>query len=53
MGPIGHFGVGLAAKPTVPKVPLGVLPLATWILDLLAVAFGLSSNCLTASIFSR
>jgi hypothetical protein len=25
MGPLGHFSVGLAAKPVVPKVPLGVL----------------------------
>jgi len=40
MGPIGHFSVGLAAKPAVPKVPLGVLFLATWILDVLAIAFG-------------
>ncbi|HYA64349.1 MAG TPA: hypothetical protein VED66_14180 [Candidatus Sulfotelmatobacter sp.] len=40
MGPVGHFSVGLAAKPAVPKVPLGVLFLATWLLDVLAVAFG-------------
>lgn len=40
MGPIGHFSVGLAAKPAVPKVPLGVLLLATWVLDVLAIAFG-------------
>src|SRR5271165_259347 len=40
MGPIGHFSVGLAAKPAVPKVPLGVLLLATWILDVLAIVFG-------------
>ncbi|HXY06962.1 MAG TPA: hypothetical protein VEI52_03835 [Terriglobales bacterium] len=40
MGPIGHFSVGLAAKPAVPKVPLGVLLLATWILDILAIGFG-------------
>ena len=40
MGPIGHFSVGLAAKRMVPKVPLGVLLLATWILDVLAIAFG-------------
>jgi hypothetical protein len=42
MGPIGHFSVGLAAKPAAPKVPLGVLLLATWILDLLAITFGLT-----------
>ncbi|HXY10689.1 MAG TPA: hypothetical protein VEI52_22840 [Terriglobales bacterium] len=40
MGPIGHFSVGLAAKPAAPKVPLGILLLATWILDVLAIAFG-------------
>jgi len=40
MGPIGHFSVGLAAKPATPKVPLGVLLLATWLLDILAIAFG-------------
>ena len=38
MGPIGHFAVGLAAKPVAPKVPLGVLFLATVILDVLAIA---------------
>jgi hypothetical protein len=32
--------VGLAAKPVSPKVPLGILLLATWILDVLAIAFG-------------
>ena len=32
--------MGLAAKPAVPKVPLGVLLLATWILDVLAIVFG-------------
>jgi hypothetical protein len=40
MGPIGHFSVGLAAKPLAPKVPLAVLLLATWLLDILAIAFG-------------
>lgn len=40
MGPLGHFSVGLAAKPWAPKVPLGVLLLATWILDIFAIAFG-------------
>lgn len=34
--------MGLAAKPLAPKVPLGVLLLATWILDVLAIAFGLA-----------
>jgi len=40
MGPLGHLSVGLAAKPVAPKVPLGILLLATWILDVLAIAFG-------------
>lgn len=40
MGPLGHFSVGLAAKPAASKVPLGVLLLATWILDVLAIALG-------------
>ena len=39
MGPIGHCAVGLAAKPVTPKVPLGVLLLATVMLDVLATAF--------------
>jgi hypothetical protein len=37
MGPLGHFAVGLAAKPVAPKVSLGVLLLATEILDIFAV----------------
>jgi len=40
MGSLGHFSVGLAAKPAVPKVSLGVLLLASWILDVFAIAFG-------------
>lgn len=40
MGPLGHCAVGLAAKPAAPKVPLGILFLATEILDILAVALG-------------
>ena len=40
MGPLGHFSVGLAAKPVTPKLPLGVLLLATEILDIFAIAFG-------------
>jgi len=39
MGPLGHFSVGLAAKPVAPRVPLGVLFLATVIPDVLAIAF--------------
>jgi len=37
MGPLGHFAVGLAAKPVAPKVPLGALLLTTEILDIFAV----------------
>jgi hypothetical protein len=37
---LGHCAVGLAAKPLAPRVPLGVLLLATVILDVLAIAFG-------------
>lgn len=40
MGPLGHFSVGLAAKPAAPKAPLGVLLLAAWLLDILAISFG-------------
>lgn len=40
MGIIGHFSVGLAAKPLAPKVSLGVLLLATWLLNLLVIGFG-------------
>jgi hypothetical protein len=39
MSPIGHFAMGLAAKPVAPKVPLFVLLVATLILDVLAIAF--------------
>ena len=43
MGPLGHFSVGLAAKPAAPKVSLGVLLLASWILDVFAIAFGFTA----------
>jgi len=39
MGIFGHCAVGLAAKPAAPKVPLGVMLLATVILDILAISF--------------
>ena len=42
MGPIGHFSVGFAAKPAAPKVPVAVLLLAAWYLDILAIVFGLA-----------
>ena len=40
VGPIGHFSVGLAFKPASPKVPLTLLLLAAWLLDVLAIGFG-------------
>ena len=40
MGPLGHCAVGMAAKPLAPKVPLGILLLATEILDIFAIVFG-------------
>jgi hypothetical protein len=42
MGLIGHFSVGLAGKPAAPGVPLAVLLLAAWSLDVLAIVFGLA-----------
>jgi len=36
---LGHCAVGLAAKPVAPKVPLGILLLATMMLDFLAMSF--------------
>ena len=39
MGPPGHFGIGLAAKPAAPKAPLWVLLVATEVPDLLYFAF--------------
>lgn len=38
MGPLGHFAIGMAAKPAAPRVPLAVLLFATLFPDLLAVA---------------
>jgi len=40
MGPLGHFSVGMAAKRFVPLAPLGVLLLAGFFLDILAISFG-------------
>jgi len=36
---LGHCALGLAAKPVAPKVPLGILLLATMMLDFLAMSF--------------
>src|SRR5450755_1534017 len=42
MGLFGHCAVGIAAKPAAPKAPLGILLLAAWILDVLAIVFGVA-----------
>jgi hypothetical protein len=39
MGPLGHFAIGLAAKPSAPIVPIWVFLLASWLLDLLGFLF--------------
>jgi hypothetical protein len=39
MGPPGHLAIGFAAKSVVPKVPLWVLLFASWLLDILSIAF--------------
>lgn len=39
MGPPGHFGIALAAKPLVPSVPLWMLLVASEALDLLSFGF--------------
>ncbi|MCJ7824481.1 MAG: hypothetical protein MUP44_06230 [Anaerolineales bacterium] len=36
---LGHFAVGLAAKPVVPKVSLGILLVATQVIDILYAIF--------------
>ena len=40
MGPIGHCAVGMSAKRYAPQAPLGILFLATFFLDLMAIALG-------------
>ena len=39
MGPIGHCAIGMAVKPLVPRVPVGILLVATLLLDILAMVF--------------
>src|SRR5512134_1127161 len=36
---LGHFAVGLAAKPAAPKVSLGILLVATQVIDILFAIF--------------
>lgn len=58
MGPAGHFAIGFAAKPVIPKVPLWVLLAATEAPDLLFAIFqavgmensGESTNSLSQGI---
>jgi len=40
MGPIGHCAVGMSAKRYAPQAPMGILFLATFFLDLMAIALG-------------
>ena len=54
MGPPGHFGIALAAKPLAPEVPLWALLVASEALDLLSFAFealGLEEFALTQTDF--
>jgi len=39
MGPIGHCAIAMAAKPLGPKIPVGILMIATLLLDILATIF--------------
>jgi membrane-bound metal-dependent hydrolase YbcI (DUF457 family) len=39
MTPIGHLAIGFALKPAGPKLPLGVLLAASWLLDILYFIF--------------
>jgi membrane-bound metal-dependent hydrolase YbcI (DUF457 family) len=39
MTPIGHLAVGFAVKRAVPRVPLAVLLVASWLLDILYFVF--------------
>jgi hypothetical protein len=56
LGLFGHCAVGLAAKPVAPQVPLGVLLLATEILDIFATAFvyaGIEGGAMTGNPWSH
>ncbi len=39
MTPIGHLAIGFALKPAGPRLPLGVLLAASWLLDILYFIF--------------
>jgi hypothetical protein len=54
MGPPGHFAIGFAAKPGAPAVPIWVLLLASWFLDVLSFVFeaiGLEKFAVTQTDF--
>ena len=56
MGPPGHFGIGLAAKPAAPKAPLWALLVATEVPDLLFFAFqaaGIENAAVSTTDMSR
>ena len=42
MGPLGHFAMGMAAKPFAPQVPLALLLFVTMILDIMAISLNLA-----------
>lgn len=55
MGP-GHLGIGLAAKPVAPEVPLWVLLVASEVLDLLSfgfIALGVERTSITLTDFNQ
>ena len=56
MGPPGHFGIALAAKPLAPEVPLWALLVASEALDLMSFAFeavGLEKFAVTQTDFAH
>lgn len=56
MGPPGHLAIGFAAKAVTPKVPLWVLLFASWLLDVLSIAFvalGIEDTGVSQSDFSQ
>jgi len=44
MTPLGHLAIGLAARPASPKIHLGVLLAASWLLDLLYFVFAFTGS---------
>lgn len=52
MAGLGHLGVGFAVKPLAPKIPLGVLLVATEVPDILWAAFYVTGIDRSASMNS-